>query len=124
MMETTMTLIPENPDALLTRDTVAKALTEAGFPVKAKTLATKATRGGGPAYQLFGTRPLYRWRDALAWAQSRLSAPRGSTSEETASTTRRTAGNPTHPVPSELRHLSPSTPDTSRKVRASEAASQ
>ena len=63
-------------DTLLTRDMAAAALTEAGYPVKSKTLATKATRGGGPPYRLFGVRPLYRWGDALAWAQGRLSAPR------------------------------------------------
>jgi hypothetical protein len=73
--------IPDNPDALLTRDQTAAALTDAGFPVKPKTLATKATRGGGPPYRLFGARPLYRWGDSLAWAQSRLSEPRHSTAE-------------------------------------------
>ena len=67
-------------DTLLTRDMAATALTEAGYPVKAKTLATKATRGGGPPYRLFGVRPLYRWADTLAWAQERLSTPRCSTS--------------------------------------------
>ena len=71
-------------DTLLTRDMAAAALTEAGYPVKSKTLATKATRGGGPPYRLFGVRPLYRWGDALAWAQARLSAPRRSTSEKDA----------------------------------------
>lgn len=71
-------------DTLLTRDMAAAALTEAGYPVKSKTLATKATRGGGPPYRLFGVRPLYRWGDALAWAQGRLSAPRRSTSEKDA----------------------------------------
>jgi hypothetical protein len=70
-----------NPDALLTRDNVSAALTEAGFPVKSTTLATKATRGGGPPYRLFGNKPLYRWGDALDWARSRLSAPIRSTSE-------------------------------------------
>src|SRR4030095_13958971 len=68
-------------DALLTRDQTAAALTAAGFPVKSKTLATKASRGGGPPYQLFGPRVLYRWGNALKWAQERLSAPRCSTSE-------------------------------------------
>jgi hypothetical protein len=67
-------------NTLLTRDMAAAALTAAGYPVKAKTLATKATRGGGPPYRLFGVRPLYRWADTLAWAQERLSAPRHSTS--------------------------------------------
>jgi hypothetical protein len=67
-------------DALLTRDMAAAALTAAGYPVKSKTLATKATRGGGPPYRLFGVRPLYRWADTLAWAHERLSTPRCSTS--------------------------------------------
>jgi hypothetical protein len=80
MMEALMTLIPEDADALLTRAALAEALTAAGFPVKAQTLATKASRGGGPPYQLFGVRPLYRWGPAVAWAESRLSAPRRSTS--------------------------------------------
>lgn len=70
-----------DPDALLTRKDCAQALTSVGFPVSFATLATKATRGGGPPYQLFGSRPLYRWGDALDWAKSRLSAPRRSTSE-------------------------------------------
>jgi hypothetical protein len=73
--------VPDSPDTLLTRDQTAAALTASGFPVKAKTLATKATRGGGPPYRLFGIRPLYRWGDSLVWAQSRLSPPHRSTSE-------------------------------------------
>jgi len=73
--------IPDALDALLTREATAAALTACGFPVKAKTLATKATRGGSPPYQNFGARVLYRWGDALAWAQARLSQPRCSTSE-------------------------------------------
>jgi hypothetical protein len=68
-------------DALLGRADVAKALTEAGFPVSPATLATKATRGGGPRYRLFGRRPLYRWGDALEWARGRLSEPVSNTSE-------------------------------------------
>jgi hypothetical protein len=68
------------PDTLLTRDGVAAALTDAGFPVSGATLATKATRGGGPPYRLFGRRPLYRWADALEWARGRLSPPVANTS--------------------------------------------
>jgi hypothetical protein len=79
-----MTSNADHPDALLTRDQTAAALTASGFPVKAKTLSTKASRGGGPPYQLFGPRVLYRWEDALKWAQARLSAPRLSTSESNA----------------------------------------
>src|SRR4029077_2885859 len=68
-------------DILLNRADVALALSEAGFPVSAATLATKAVRGGGPPYQLFGRRPLYRWGAALEWARGRLSRPVTNTSE-------------------------------------------
>jgi hypothetical protein len=68
-------------DALLTRDKVAATLTEAGYPISGATLATKATRGGGPPYRLFGRRPLYRWGDAISWAESKLTKPVQSTSE-------------------------------------------
>jgi hypothetical protein len=70
--------IPHNPDTRLRRTALAEALRAAGYPMSDKTLATKATRGGGPPYQLFGRIPLYRWEDALAWAEGRLSAPRSS----------------------------------------------
>jgi hypothetical protein len=76
-----MTNIPENLDALLTRDRLAEALTEAGYPTKAKTLATKASRGGGPPYRKFGPRAIYTWAHALEWARGRLTEPRRSTSE-------------------------------------------
>jgi hypothetical protein len=79
--EAAMSPIPRDPDALLSRPAVAEALTESGYPIKAKTLATMVSRGGGPPYRLFGARALYRWGDALSWAESRLSAPRASTSE-------------------------------------------
>jgi hypothetical protein len=80
-------MIPTDPNALMTRDQVATALTEAGYPVKAKTLATKVTRGGGPPFRHFGARVLYRWSDALGWAEAQLSEPRCSTSETDAQQT-------------------------------------
>jgi len=70
-----------SPDDRLTRQQLAKALSEAGFQTAASTLATLATRGGGPVFQKFGRRPLYRWADGLEWAQERLSKPIRSTSE-------------------------------------------
>jgi hypothetical protein len=76
-----MTAIPTNTDALLTRKQTAAALTEVGFKTAPATLASKATRGGGPQYRIFGRIPLYRWADSLEWAHSKLSAPRHSTSE-------------------------------------------
>ena len=74
-------MIPSNSDTMLRRKDVADALKAAGYPVSDKTLATKATRGGGPLFASFGRVPLYRWGDALAWAEGKLSAPRHSTSE-------------------------------------------
>jgi hypothetical protein len=68
------TYIPESPNALLRRRQTAAALTEAGFPTSEATLATKATRGGGPPFRRFGRVPLYLWAESLEWAQSRLSA--------------------------------------------------
>ena len=76
-----MSSIPTNPDALLMRGQTSEALKESGFPIEPSTLATKATRGGGPPFHKFGARVLYRWSETLAWAQSRLSAPRRNTSE-------------------------------------------
>ena len=73
--------IPDDPDTLLRRKVTSDALNEAGYPISDKTLATMATRGGGPPYRCFGRIPLYRWGDALTWAQSRLSLPRRTTSE-------------------------------------------
>ena len=46
--------IPSNPDALLRRKLTADALTEVGYPTSEKTLATKASRGGGPPYHRYG----------------------------------------------------------------------
>jgi hypothetical protein len=66
---------------LLTRTQAATALTAAGFPTAAATLATKACRGGGPIYRTYSGRALYRWADLLDWAESCTSAPRRSTSE-------------------------------------------
>jgi hypothetical protein len=76
-----MTKASENLDQLLTREQTAAALTVSGFPTKAKTLATKATRGGGPPYRLYSARALYRWGDALDWAKSRLTPMICNTSE-------------------------------------------
>jgi hypothetical protein len=69
------------PETRLRRKEAAEALTAAGFPVSHATLATKATRGGGPPFRRFGRVPLYRWGDALAWAEGRLSESQASTSE-------------------------------------------
>jgi hypothetical protein len=76
-----MAMVPDTPNALLTRRDAAAALTAAGYPVARATLATRAVRGGGPPFRRFGARPLYRWGDLLDWAQSRLGPTIRSTSE-------------------------------------------
>jgi hypothetical protein len=73
-------MLPD-PTALLTRQATANALTAAGYPTSVATLTTKATRGGGPQYHKWGPRVMYRWADALQWAESRLSGPRRNTSD-------------------------------------------
>jgi hypothetical protein len=83
-MVVTMSLIPDDPKALLPRDKTADALTASGFPISPKTLATKATRGGGPPFHRFGPRVLYRWGEALTWAEDRLSPTMRSTSDRDA----------------------------------------
>lgn len=64
------------PNTRLSRRDIASALTRAGYPISAATLASMATRGGGPAYTLFNGRALYRLGDVLAWAEGRTSTPR------------------------------------------------
>jgi hypothetical protein len=66
--------LPDRDD-LLTPDETAVALTTAGYPIRSATLGTKATRGDGPPFRRFGTRSLYRWGDAIDWAEGRA-APR------------------------------------------------
>jgi hypothetical protein len=72
---------PPNRDALLTREQLAAALTAAGFPIRPKTIATMASRGGGPPFRKWSNRALYRWDEALIWAEARLSRPVRNTSE-------------------------------------------
>jgi hypothetical protein len=69
-------------DTVLRRAATARALTEAGHPIAPATLATMASRGGGPPYRLWGRVPLYRWGDALAWARSRTNDPLRTSSVE------------------------------------------
>jgi hypothetical protein len=59
----------------------ADYLTERGFKTSWRTLQKLATTGGGPQYQIFGNRALYTEQDLDTWAESKLSAPRYSTSE-------------------------------------------
>jgi hypothetical protein len=73
--------IPTDSDAMLTRVQAARALTAAGYPCSPATLASKASRGDGPLFRRFGTKPLYRWADLLGWVNSKLSRAVHATSE-------------------------------------------
>lgn len=77
-------VIPDHVDALLSREDSARALTAAGYVTSPATLATKATRGNGPAYRIFGKRAIYRWGDLLAWAEASAAPSRCSTAEAAA----------------------------------------
>jgi hypothetical protein len=64
----------------LDRKEAADHLTERGLRVSKGTLQKLVTVGGGPVYRRFGLRAVYLAADLDAWAESKLSAPRCSTS--------------------------------------------
>lgn len=59
----------------------AKFLTEQGFRTAASSLDTLVSRGGGPPFIKYGRFRLYEEGDLLAWAKSRCSSKRTSSSE-------------------------------------------
>jgi hypothetical protein len=73
---------------MLSRHATAAILSAMGFRITPATLATKASRGGGPPYQLFGRTTIYRWGSALAWAESLLTPPRSQATAAAATQTR------------------------------------
>ena len=81
-------MIPTDPDVLLSRKATAEALSEAGYPMAWTTLETMACRGGGPPYRRYGKSTLYRWGDALSWAQNKAGAPRCTAAEHAQSKAR------------------------------------
>ncbi|PZR90027.1 MAG: hypothetical protein DLM68_05115 [Hyphomicrobiales bacterium] len=52
-----------------------------GLPCSPRWLAKLAVVGGGPVFRKAGKTPLYAPADLDAWAQSRISGPRLSTSD-------------------------------------------
>ncbi|HKM71336.1 MAG TPA: DNA-binding protein [Stellaceae bacterium] len=68
-------------DRRLDRKQAAQFLTERGYRTAPATLAKLACIGGGPAFESFGRRPLYREADLLAWAMAKTTGPRRSTSD-------------------------------------------
>jgi hypothetical protein len=63
------------------RKDVSELLKAHGYPVPVRQLEKMATAGDGPPYRLFARKALYAADEALAWAESRLTAPRRHTSE-------------------------------------------
>jgi hypothetical protein len=63
----------------LDRRQAADFLTARGYRIAPATLAKLASIGGGPTFQSFGRKPLYREADLLA--QTRTTGPRRSTSD-------------------------------------------
>jgi hypothetical protein len=73
----------QNDDTFLRRDAAAAYLNARyGFGT-VRSLAKMVTQGGGPPYRKYGTRLcLYSRAELDKWAQTKMSAPRTSTSEE------------------------------------------
>lgn len=74
----------QDVDRLLSRKEASDFLTERGYRTAVPTLAKLACIGGGPVYESFGRKPLYRPADLLAWVAARSSGPRRSTSDRKA----------------------------------------
>jgi hypothetical protein len=74
---------PDN-ERRLTRTEAAAFLSERGFRVAYATLNKYATLGGGPVFESFGRRPLYKPSSLLEWVKSRTTSLRRSTSESVA----------------------------------------
>jgi len=69
------------PTKFLRRSTAALYVRETwGIPCASKWLAKLAVIGGGPVYRKAGRFPIYTTADLDAWAQTRISEPRCSTS--------------------------------------------
>jgi hypothetical protein len=66
------------------RESAAKFLTEQGLPTSPATLATLASRGGGPSYAVYGRRAIYSEADLIDWAIKRLGKPAATFSEHQA----------------------------------------
>ena len=65
----------------LDRRQAAAFLTARGYRTAPATLAKLACIGGGPTFESFGRKPLYREADLLAWARGKTTGPRRSTSD-------------------------------------------
>jgi hypothetical protein len=74
----------DNLERRLNRREAAEWLTTHGYRTAEATLAKLATVGGGPTYEKFGRKPLYREQSLSAWVASKTTEPRRHTSEQQA----------------------------------------
>ena len=65
----------------LNRAEAADLVQSKGLPCSKLTLQKMATVGGGPDFQKFGNRVVYTVEALDRWIESRLSAPKSSTSQ-------------------------------------------
>lgn len=65
----------------LSRTEAAAYVQAQGLPLARATLQKYATTGGGPRYQKFGRRCVYRRQDLDEWIMRKLGRPVGSSSE-------------------------------------------
>jgi hypothetical protein len=79
-------------ECMLDRRQAAAFLTARGYRTAPATLAKLACIGGGPTFESFGRKPLYREADLLAWARAKTTGPRRSTSDPGAGPSGRGAG--------------------------------
>ena len=65
----------------LDRRQAADFLSIRGYRTAPATLAKLACIGGGPMFESFGRKPLYREADLIEWARAKTTGPRRSTSD-------------------------------------------
>lgn len=68
-------MVPTDPNTKLSRRETAIALTASGYPIAEATLTWMGSHGGGPLFEKWNRKVLYRWADALSWAKARTSRP-------------------------------------------------
>lgn len=71
----------DNSARYLDRNEASAYLAARGLRVSRNTLQKWATVGGGPLYRRFGNKAVYLPADLDTWIESKLTAPRASTSE-------------------------------------------
>jgi hypothetical protein len=68
-------------DRILFAEECACALTRAGLKTSPKSLPSKASRGDGPPYHIWGRRRVYVWGEVVEWAIKSLGCPVRSAAE-------------------------------------------